>query len=1091
MPFLSLRRPALALLVVLGLFGTIRALGPHGAVAQDQATTIGPVMVSEVVTPVRAYIDVMALPEAPPALAIKAEEVEQLITTPLVVSPAMLAAEQSKGINLRAQVGAPAIGLSVTPPEFAVASPNFPGIGYTQAVPPDPNGAVGPNHYVQIVNTQFAVWNKSGGLAKAPVNINTLWSSQPTSPCFLNNEGDPVALYDHLADRWLISQFALHASTPSHECVAISPTSDPTAAGTWLLYDFSFNFAQDDYPKLGVWPDGYYFSSQRGYAGGGIDVAVFDRVNMLNGNPATLQTFHLGTPTVILLPGDLSGPPPPPGTPNPFARPIDGAIFGGGDRVEIWEFHVDWGNPLNSTFGAPGPTPNATLTTDPFISGLCSPGNLFDDCITQPPSPTTPNAPALLESLNVWPMGPLQYRNFGSYETLVFNHTVNATGFINNVGGATRAGVHWYEIRRAGGVWSIHQESTFAPATNDGPVHRWMGSVAMDQAGNMALGYSTSSSTDSNFPSIRYVGRLATDPLDEMSTTENTLVAGTDSQVLNGDRWGDYSAMRVDPADGCTFWYTTQYSTGGVVDGMGNPGGAAWGTRIGAFRFPTCNQADLAITKVDSPDPVIAGNQLNYTITVTNNGPSPATQVVVTDQLPTGVVFLSSSIPCTGVATKTCNIGSLASGASTSFTIQVRIPANFLSSIPASTTDITNTASVTAHEMDPNLANNTVTASTNVIESADVGVSKICKPDGVAQAGTNAFCDIFVANAGPSDAQHVIVVDRLSSNAPFTIISVTGASCTLTNPVTCNLGTLAAGGSVTIRVTVSSNAGGDVNDLATVSSSTPDPDLDNNSATGKVSFSASADLSIAKTAAPKPVIAGTNLTYVITVGNAGPSAAANLVVKDTLPAEVSVLTVTPSVGSCTAGFPGNPLQPLTCTMDSLASGGSATITIVAKVSSAVPNGTVINNNATISSAVADPNNANNSATAATTVNAQADLVIVKTSDAPQYKPSSTVAYTVTVTNNGPSDALAVIVTDTLPTIQQAHYLSDTGGCTLSGLILTCNLGNMPVGTSKSFNIYEKINGSQGVVPNTATVNSSTTDPIPANNTSTRTVTIGK
>src|SRR5262249_7035558 len=153
--------------------------------------------------------------------------------------------------------------------------------------------------------------------------------------------------------------------------------------------------------------------------------------------------------------------------------------------------------------------------------------------------------------------------------------------------------------------------------------------------------------TDSNFPSIRYVGRLATDPLDVMGTTENTLVSGTDSQVLNGNRWGDYSAMRVDPADGCTFWYTSQYSTGGVVDGVGNPGGAAWGTRIGAFRFPTCNQTDLAITKVGSPNPVIAGNQLNYTIEVKNNGPANATQVSVTDQLPAGVLFLASSIPCT------------------------------------------------------------------------------------------------------------------------------------------------------------------------------------------------------------------------------------------------------------------------------------------------------------------------------------------------------------------------------------------------------------------------------------------------------------
>ena len=208
---------------------------------------------------------------------------------------------------------------------------------------------------------------------------------------------------------------------PSHECVTISqPPIRP--AGAWLLRVSPFNFAQAIAARRLA---GRLLFQRNAALGRQVDVAAFDRVNMLNGNPATLQTFHLGTPTVILLPGDLSGAPPPAGTPNPYARPIDGAIFGGTDRVEIWEFHVDWGNPANSTFGAPGPVPSATLTTDPFMSGLCSPGNLFDNCITQPNSPTTtPPTPAVLESLNVWPMGPLQYRNFGSYETLVFNHTV-------------------------------------------------------------------------------------------------------------------------------------------------------------------------------------------------------------------------------------------------------------------------------------------------------------------------------------------------------------------------------------------------------------------------------------------------------------------------------------------------------------------------------------------------------------------------------------------------------------------------------------------------------------------------------------------
>jgi uncharacterized repeat protein (TIGR01451 family) len=378
---------------------------------------------------------------------------------------------------------------------------------------------------------------------------------------------------------------------------------------------------------------------------------------------------------------------------------------------------------------------------------------------------------------------------------------------------------------------------------------------------------------------------------------------------------------------------------------------------------------------------------------------------------------------------------------------------------------------------------------------ADLQLTKICKPDGNVTAGGTGTCTIFVDNLGPADAQNVVVTDTLLSNGTFTIISATfsppaNGSCSIAaNVVTCSLGTVPAGTRTTVIVTVTSNNQVDVNDTASVSASTPDPNTSNNSASGHVSFVAAADLSIVKSA-PTTAVAGTSFSYVITVNNAGPSTATGVVVKDTIPGQTSVLSVTPTVGSCTSGIPGNPLQPLTCTLGNLAPLGSAAITVTVAVSPSVPDGTVINNNATVSSSVVDPNNADNSGSAAVTVQARADLVITKTSDKTVYKPSSVITYTIAVTNNGPSDALAVIVTDNLPTTMQASYQSDSGGCTKSGLTLTCNLGNMPVGTSKSFIMRELVKGTRGVVSNTASVISSTTDPSTANNASTRAVTIG-
>jgi hypothetical protein len=425
----------------------------------------------------------------------------------------------------------------------------FEGIGINGSLPPDTNGDVGPNHYIQMVNTQFAIWNKTGTQLVAPRNINTLWSGFG-GRCESDNDGDPIVLYDPLADRWLLSQFVAF----SNQCIAISRGPNPVTSG-WHLYDFPTGGVVNDYPKFGVWPDGYYMGTNRGYPGGGGDAWVFDRARMLNGQAATFQRF--GPAMMFVMPSDLDGATPPPaGAPNVFAHFVDGAEWGGTDRLELFAFHVDWNNPANSTI-----TALPDLFPASFDRHMCT-YVLIDECVPQP------GTAQRLEALTAWFMWRLQYRNFGTHETLVVNHTVDLDG-------TNHAGIRWYELRKTGGSWSIFQQGTYGPDSH----HRWMGSVAMDRDGNMALGYSVSSS--SVFPSIRYVGRLASDPLDQMPQGETVLHPGVSNQTHTSGRWGDYSSMNVDPVDDCTFWYTNQYIAADHT----------WRTRVGAFKFPSCGGA--------------------------------------------------------------------------------------------------------------------------------------------------------------------------------------------------------------------------------------------------------------------------------------------------------------------------------------------------------------------------------------------------------------------------------------------------------------------------------------------------------------------
>ncbi len=443
---------------------------------------------------------------------------------------------------------------------------NFEGINNTYGVyPPDTQGDVGPNHYVQVVNLGFQVFSKSGASLYGPANLSTIWTGIP-SPWNGTNNGDPIVLYDQAADRWMISQFSLPNSTQYAVLVAVSQTADPT--GAWYRYVFEFGNKMPDYPKFGVWPDGYYMAVNQFISGsswGGAGACALERSKMLTGDAsAQMVYFDLGASSDpgSMLPSDWDGvTPPPTGSPNYFTYFNDWSSSTE-DYLKIWQFHVDWATPANSTF-----TEASSLVTAPFNSTVCSSGN----CVPQP------GTTVKLETLTDRLMFRLQYRNFGTHQSMVTNHTVE-------VDGTAHAGIRWYELRNTGSGWSIYQQGTYSPDAS----HRWMGSIAMNGAGDIALGYSLGNST-TIYPSISYTGRLAGDPLGQMTFAEQTIMNGAGYQSGSAARWGDYSMMSVDPTDDGTFWYTTEY--------IQTSGTTPWRTRIASFLFgPVAPTANFSIS---------------------------------------------------------------------------------------------------------------------------------------------------------------------------------------------------------------------------------------------------------------------------------------------------------------------------------------------------------------------------------------------------------------------------------------------------------------------------------------------------------------
>jgi Malectin domain/Carboxypeptidase regulatory-like domain/Viral BACON domain len=497
-----------------------------------------------------------------------------------------------------------------TMPDPNMPSPilNFEGIDYPGVVcfcaPPDTNGEVGLTQYVQIVNEGFQVFDKTTGVAQAPaVAISSLWTGFG-GLCEFNGFGDPVVVYDQLANRWVITQFAGNfPSTPiTDQCIAVSTGSD--ALGTYAVYGFHMTDDFYDYPKFGVWPDAYYASANIFNASGtaflGPQAYAFDRDAMLAGTPATfIAAPRGGSGDDSYMPADLDGlVGPPAGAPNPYVS------IGVLPTWPVHRFHVDFDNPGASTFDLVG-----TLTPAPFTV-------LF----SLVPQLGTGDG---LDSLADRGMFRNAYRNFGDHEALTGNITVSSGGV---------AGVRWFEVDNVtSGTPSFTQQGTYQPDST----WRWMGSVAMDGNSNLAVGFSASSSAI--FPQIRYAGRLAGDPAGDLTQGEAHLFDGTGSQTDTVSRWGDYSDMTVDPIDDCTFWYTQEYYE--------TTSSFNWRTRIGNFKFPTCTAAPTGtltglVTDSSNGNP-IAGAHINVAPlgASTTSGPDGHYSII----LPTGTYDVTAS----------------------------------------------------------------------------------------------------------------------------------------------------------------------------------------------------------------------------------------------------------------------------------------------------------------------------------------------------------------------------------------------------------------------------------------------------------------
>ncbi len=503
---------------------------------------------------------------------------------------------------------------SPIPSTPSVITQNFGGLGYTGVSPADPNMCAGPNDIIQIINNNsssyFKIWDRNGNvLLNQTLVVNLVAGSGYVG------QGDPVAMYDQLADRFVITEFGhTSGSNPNTLIAMVSQTADPL--GAWYIYKFTDATFFCDYPKWSAWPNAYYAATNDFNTTGttflGCSVYAFNRTKMLAGDAtAEEQRFRLTTLNFGIFPVNISGPTPPPaGSPGMFMYYSDDDFTvdpNDKDSLGIVTFLPNFAVPANTVL-----TFSQSMMTAPFKSDFCGNRN----CV---PSASGNGYDGLADRI----MNRVIYRNFGTYEAIVLNYTVDA-----NVGiGSPQAGIRWYELRRNGGLWSIFQQSTYAPAGSD---WRWMGSICVNSKGQIALGFDLSSPT--KYASVFFTGRNSTDALNTMSVQEQSIKNGTNYGTF-GNRWGDYNEVTTDIVNDSLFWMTSMY---------GNTA-SAWATQIAQFKIGDCDALNSAFTLTQNAPAVPESQNIVYTNTINNTGCVPMSNFLLTDTLPTNVTFVSAT----------------------------------------------------------------------------------------------------------------------------------------------------------------------------------------------------------------------------------------------------------------------------------------------------------------------------------------------------------------------------------------------------------------------------------------------------------------